>query len=687
MNTRTVFTIFRKEILDMVRDRRTLIAMVAVPVVLYPALFLAASQAIVVQRDRIEAQPSRVALHGPAVSITAAWLDQSGEIEIIASTDPERELLAGFLDAVVTAPESSANALQEGGAMAIEVWFDATESRSAQAAQRVQEALNEARDRLVAERAEAAGLSLDYVNPLDVETENRAPAAKTAGAILGLILPVLMVVMLGVGAFYPAVDLTAGEKERGTFEALLSTPASKLEILTGKFLTVFSLSLCTGLLNLASMLATFALQLGQLEAEFGEMTISFPPHTAITILFALIPLAFFISAMMMSVAVLARSFKEAQNFVTPFFFLITLPPALAAMPGTDLGPITQFLPIANVALLFKELMTASVPAETIFAVLFSTTIYALLGLLAATWIFQREDVILSQERGIPLTINRRHFKRMDLPTPGLALLLYVFCLLLLFYVGSYAQSRNIFVGLLITQWLLLLLPTLAVLLYVRVNIRTALALRLPPAKSWPPFLLLMPAWMVLIIQFGVWHNEILPVPEEMERYMRSLFDPSATGLGLPAMLLILALTPAICEEALFRGAMLSGLRQRLAPWAAVLVTGLLFGLFHLSIFRILPTALSGVLLGYLVLRGRSLLPGVAGHFIINASAVLILAEALPDSLLYFFIEQDVEQQGFPWWVLAPACAVFAVSAAWYHRVCRPAAGPEGVVDDTAPARE
>ncbi len=175
-----------------------------------------------------------------------------------------------------------------------------------------------------------------------------------------MILPLIMVLMIAVGAFYPAVDLTAGEKERGTFETLLSTPTSKIEIVAGKFLTVFALAMTTGILNLASMAATFILLASQIQPLLGgqiNFEVHLPFQAFFIILFVMVPLAFFISAVMMSVAVMTRSFKEAQNYVTPVFMAIMLPGVFAGMPGAELTAANQFIPIYNVVLLFKDLMT------------------------------------------------------------------------------------------------------------------------------------------------------------------------------------------------------------------------------------------------------------------------------------------------------------------------------------------
>jgi len=406
---RRVRTIFFKELLDTFRDRRTLIAMIGVPVVLYPTLFIAATQVTLLQQSRMEAQASRVAVTGPGAGRVAGWLEEDESIRVVETETPGDALAAGRVDLHARVEAGFDAAIDGSGTAKVVLEFDAAEARSREALNRVVDVLHEARDRLIARRISGAGLPETFAKPLSFESENVAPPEKSTGSMLGSILPLVIVVMLGVGAFYPAVDLTAGEKERGTFETLLSTPATKLEIVSGKFLAVWTLSMLTGLLNLASMTATFLFQLSQIAASMEDRlpAIEIPPQTLGLVFLMLIPLALFISAAMMAVALLARSFREAQNYVSPFFLAIVLPASAAAFPGAQLSPSTQFIPIANVSLLFRDLLIGKMAAEMAVFVFLSTAVYAMLALLLAAWMFQREEVVLASGSGAALSLNRR----------------------------------------------------------------------------------------------------------------------------------------------------------------------------------------------------------------------------------------------------------------------------------------
>ncbi|MDX9974905.1 MAG: ABC transporter permease subunit/CPBP intramembrane protease [FCB group bacterium] len=658
MNIRRILIIFSKELRDMLRDRRTLIAMIGMPIVLYPLLFIFGSQAAIMHQDKLDRTPSRIAFAPGTDPAVAGWFDTDPKFEVLKSLGAADDLYSGRVDAIVESPADASEALAQDRSVRMEVRFDAAESQSRQAMSRVSKVLGSRNDTLLDERLGAHQLDKGFAKPIEVRSRNMAGAAKTTGALLGTILPMLMVLMLGIGAFYPAIDLTAGEKERGTFETLLSTPTLTSELVYGKFLAVFCLSLLAGLLNLGSLLLTLGFQISQLGAEKLALDISMPPLTVLAILLVLIPLAFFISAVMMTAAMFARTFKEAQNIMTPFLLLILFPAMLAAMPGTELSAGLEFVPIANVALLFKDLMTGKSGVQEVFTVFISTTAYAVLALSAAVWIFKREEMILAEEHSIPFMFNRSGIAPRAVLTPGMALFLFGIVLVLIFYAGTFLQGFNFIGGLLGTQWGLVLAPTLLFLAFTRTRFREALNLRRPSLGALAGTVICGASWVVIVVQLGFWMNRALPVPPELAEAMAELYEGREAGLALLGLIFTAALSPAICEESLFRGAILSAFARRWPAWLAIVVTGLLFGLLHLSVYRMPVTAISGVVLAYLVYRSGSIYTGMLAHFMLNASA-LLAATQFAETLKPY----RIDKVGEPLWVFATALVAFAAGVA------------------------
>ncbi len=654
-----VITIIRKELLEIFRDKRTLIAMVFVPLVLYPVLFIVFSQWMIVQESRQEEKNSKVALFDPCEPTLREWIQADPNIDLIAVEDPCMALMRGELDAVVYCDKNIDTTMKETGTVNVRVAIDKTEDSSRKAGQRLQDILRKRSQELLNTRLGERGLDKSFTEPVRLEITDVAPPEKTTGFLMGQVLPMILVIMVAVGAFYPAVDLTAGEKERGTFETLLSTPTQKVEIVCGKFFTSFILAMLVAFLNLVSMSLTLLFVLAQSAEAFGvggaSLSIEHITLSKALLVFAvLVPLAFFICSVMMSLAIFARSYKEAQNYVSPFYMLVVFPAMMTTLPGLEINEATQLIPIANVALLFKSMLMETVSWELYFGVFISTAVYAMLALVVAVWLFQREDVILSEEKGIPLTIDRSAFEPRTHLTIGMALMMFGVGLLVLFYGGSYFQSRNVIWGMLITQWALLLTPVILVLWFIKIDLRTSLRLQPPAAAAVPATIMVAAGMLVIVSQVMQWQNAFLPTPVELNEQMEKMMGLEDQTVSIWLLLLAFALSPAVCEEIAFRGAILSGIRSRFGDYGAAVIVGVMFGLFHLSVYRIIPTAILGIMITWLVLRSGSIYIGMLAHLLHNGTLILFASKKFPASWQPILSRLD---SGVPlaWFIVA--CAV------------------------------
>ncbi|MBI9017885.1 MAG: CPBP family intramembrane metalloprotease [Phycisphaerae bacterium] len=662
MNTKVILTILKKELLETLRDKRTLIAMIGIPIVLYPLLFLGVAQVAVHEQVKLQKQNSRVALVGDSSEIIKGWLAETEKVEIVETESAEQDLKNGDVDVIVKIESDIDETLLDNKTVAIKLDYDNTVPRSQKATNRLGKAIREKSAELLNQRLEKQGLDKEFSQPLRTEVNDIAPPAKTTGSMLGRILPMLMIIMLGVGAFYPAVDLTAGEKERGTFETLLSTPAAKSEIVCGKFLAVFVLAMITAMLNLASMGLTISSQVSMMAGAEGQgvggldissLQISF--GNIMVFFIVLLPLAFFICSVMMGIAMLARNFKEAQNYINPFYMMIVLPAMYASMPGVELNATTQLIPITNVALLFKKMLIGEFVAQEVIMVLLSTVFFAALALVGAVAIFQREDVILSQEKGMPFTLNRKAFVPSLRPTMGLSFAMFPIAMLLSFYVGQYLQTCDFVSGVILTQYGLYAGLPIAILIYIKVNVKETLSLKMPKVSDVivVPFIAL--ASIVLVNLYAGLQGKFIEVPEAFEEMMQVIFDKHNLGV----LIFVVAVTPAICEEILARGIIMAGLKGRMPDWATILLVGMMFGAMHMVISNIIPTALLGMVIAYLVLRTGSIFVGMLFHFINNGFSVLAEKKALPEGLM-IFLENIEKSQGGMVLLVGVAVIVFVV---------------------------
>ncbi len=697
MNYKIITTILRKELLETLRDRRTLFAMIGVPIILYPALFIGMTQFTLIQQGKLSSQKSKVAVIGENYSEFQEWLENyQPENEDDNNDEISKKLEYVSLENDITnriqnnlSDNSSINTILKEykiDSIAIinkadddkedsnsrftnliaHIKYDNTIPSSDQGRKRLIRLINLYGKQLKKERLNEIGISSNDIQPLTIQAIDIAPPEKTAGSILGRILPMLMIINLALGAFYPALDQTAGEKERGTFETLLSTPARKTEIVTGKFLAIFSLALITAVLSLTSMGLTMVTQIGQMANAAGAGTdnplaaIQISASTIVIMFLILIPLAFFICSVMMSIALFARNFREAQHYVTPFYLAITMPAIVASFPTVELTKITMLLPILNVALLFKELLIGNFALDLITGVFISTAGWATLALTISVKLFQSEQLILNQEKGLPITLKRNLIKPSDKPEVGMSLGLFALCLLTLFYCGTYFQSKGMISGIIITEWVFVFVPVLLILWFYKINLKQTLSLKLP--KFYEPILaiLLIIGANIVVMRLGIEQSKYIPMPEALSKLAETMMSNDKSWLETIKLLFAIAFSAAVCEEILFRGAVFSGLNKPGKGLMAITVTAALFAIMHMSIYRLMPTFLLGMVLGYLTWRTGSIFNSMLAHLVNNSIPVLLFTGKLPALKIWldqFEGDNPAEIKPVPIWLIAAAVGI------------------------------
>jgi sodium transport system permease protein len=209
-----------------------------------------------------------------------------------------------------------------------------------------------------------------------------------------------MIIMVAMGCFFPAVDATAGERERCTWETLMTTSVPRLAIVVSKYLYVASMGATAGLLNLAAMILSMGPVMAPLLRDRGDLFEFELPLAAFPIMAAgAVLLALFAAAGMMTLAVFARTFKEGQSLATPFYLILFLPVLLLQSPDLRLTPAIACVPVANVMLVFREAVQGHFdpPLIGLSFLVEAVTVFICLGLAAAVWRF--EDVVVGAHDG------------------------------------------------------------------------------------------------------------------------------------------------------------------------------------------------------------------------------------------------------------------------------------------------
>jgi sodium transport system permease protein len=681
MSWSNVKLIYLRELRDQLRDRRTLFTIAILPLLLYPLLGMSVFQV----QQFLKEHPSRVRIVGaenlPSQPPLLARDQFSGEaatadqqrllvLEVMPTahgdetkapaalqTEAEQDIAAGKCDAVVVFPVDFAvrlaqfrrlHAGNEPSAIASTIpepliFLDTASEKSKVARDRVDVVLRNWREKVVAANLRESDVPLAAARPFEVASRDVAGQARARGAIWSKILPFVLMVWALTGAFYPAIDLCAGEKERGTLETLLSSPALRSEIVWGKLLTVMTFSIATALLNLVSMCGTGTFIITQLE-KMGpaamKLELGPPPLLSLVwLVLALVPIAALFSALSLAVAAFARSSKEGQYYLMPLL-MISLPLMMLPMlPTTELDLGFALIPISGLMLLLRSLIEGQYWEAIRYAipVIGVTAACCLLAIRWAVDQFNNESVLFRESERLDLGLWLRHLvrDRLDTPTAGEAILCGVLLLVIRFFSNFVIPVPKGWEQFALTTLVLqiALIATPALLMAIMLTRRPLATLSL----GRPTFLRTVPAAGLLAIclhpamtWLGAGIGYLYPiqpaVADQLEGFTKIIGEQP-----LWQVLLLIALTPAICEELAFRGFILSGLRHMGHKWGAIVLASVFFGLAHGLLQQSLLTCAVGIIIGYVVVKTGSLWPGMLYHFCHNGLS-MIHTRLTPDVL-------------------------------------------------------
>ena len=389
--------IFRKELRDTLRDRRTLIMMIALPLVLVPGLMLAMAYFQASQHEKAQTRVLDVGLiqNGNARSF-ADSLRNRPDLRVHAfdslDTDSARTLVrADSVDAVFVVDPGFDDKVQflEAGEITMIVKSDDQDV----VLRRLRSIVAHYGRGLMQDRLRWLNLSPSVMQTVELREDDVATTQERVGRALGGFLPYVFLLFCYLGAMYPAIDLAAGEKERSTLESLLTSPATRFEILLGKFGVVVLAGLASALITIVGLVVGLQ-QAPELPPDVLETVQSILSLDVIFIqITLLIPLTMFLAAILLSLSIFAKSFKEATSMVSPLAFAVVIPAAIGMTPGLELTFVTSVIPILNVSLATKEVIAGTIRPELLALVYLSLIVLAAIGLLLCSWYFRNERII------------------------------------------------------------------------------------------------------------------------------------------------------------------------------------------------------------------------------------------------------------------------------------------------------
>jgi len=598
--------------------------MIVLPILLYPLLMIGLTR---VTSSRVAALSSRtheIAIEGAGEDLARFLHGYKGEtpddgeaptrawFELIR-TDATEAIESGYAAAGVRVDNDFEDDLEAKRTATLTIVYDNTEERSVAAAGAISKALDAYRDSLLEKRLADPSHLKPFIRERQ-ELSGVGAVSVFASKVLGL----LVVLMTLTACFYPAVDLAAGEKERGTLETLLVSPVDRSQLVLGKYLAVVTVAIGAAVLNLAAMALTFSQLALALPGANGSQGMQIGAGQIGAMLLLLVPLCALFGAGALALSAFARSYKEGLHYLTPLAALVTPLAVVASLPAIDLDVGLALVPVTGTVLLFRDLLLGHADLGLGAISFASTALFAALLLSLCVRFFQREEVLFRPVGIGGLRSLRDEARRRGHPTAGEAFLLFTVALSLLWFViPLFATSM---IGSTIAlQLLVILAPVVVYAAVMGYRRREVFPLARASGRTWTATALFVLAGFAIAARAAAW---LVNVDPEEAQALEKMFQPF---LELPfvAQLALIALLPAICEETFFRGFVLRGLRTEFSPWLAAAIGGLMFGAMHLSLAKMPGTTLLGLLFGIVVIRSGSILPVMVGHFVHNALALLV----------------------------------------------------------------
>ncbi len=669
-------TLYRYELRMLLRDWRTVVFSVLVPVLLMPLLFYASVWSQRAMERRQAETTYRWAASGPESELVRRLVADGEELlaqedrgdedqgqrewltlEEVATGDPAAAFDAGEIEvyvearsAVTVAAAAESPVAEELAVPRLRLVYRSNQEASATAAGELGRLLDAGRRQqrrgLLAARGFPVGIeSVAVLEPRDVAT-----AEQRTGALLGRFATLFVLLLLVTGGSIVAADTLAGEKERGTLETLLTTAISRVELVAAKMSVIATVGVVIAVIQLLNLL--FYVGFGVIEVP-ASFAVDVPPWKLLLLLFLLLPLAALVSSTLLLASGLAKTYKEFQVTFLPVLLLLLLPAAAAVLPGIELASAVVLVPIANLSVAVREVLIGEVDV-LMLAIAW--------GVSAAAAVFAARFTLeaLKTERLITAAeLDRGELLGGPELFPRRVLRWFAVMWVAIFLAASYLSGDpSLHVQLLINLVVVMLGASLLMIRRYRLDVREALALRPVRPVVWLAVVLGAPSFFLTGVGLARLSGALFPLPERMLEEFSRILVPAETPLW--ELLLLIAVLPGIIEEITFRGVLLHGLRRRFRPVVLCLVVAVIFGLFHMDLVRLLPTTVIGLALGALTLLTGSLYPAMAWHALNNASAILAERAGLP------LAELD------PWvYVAATAAAGLAFALLWRYRTPYP----------------
>ena len=391
-----IVSIFKKELIDVLRDRRTLMFMVVIPILITPLLVIGSIKFQEYQNKKSEEKILKIAyINESEDNLIKQLLSDQKAVNIIEGVQLdsiESYIKSDSLQGGLYLGKGFLKKIKTNSSGDVKIYYKSSDLMS-KSKKRMQAALDIYKEKIIAERLKQLNVDGQILEPITITNIDMATAKETLGKAIGGFIPYVLVMFIFLGAMYPAIDLGAGEKERGSLETLLSSPATKFEITMGKLLVVSLTGIVSGLVSVLGISSSLFF-IDKIPAQMQETILELiNPFMISSIIILMIPIAIFFASMLLSISFYARSFKEAQSLMGPLNMVIIVPLFLSLGPGMEMDHATALMPLINVGLLTKEILAGSVELIYFIETLFSLLFCAAIGIWFSVFWFKKENTI------------------------------------------------------------------------------------------------------------------------------------------------------------------------------------------------------------------------------------------------------------------------------------------------------
>ncbi|WAM36376.1 ABC transporter permease [Caldicellulosiruptor acetigenus] len=396
INFKHVWIVLKKELKDAFRDRKALLVNIILPMLFIPVIFIIAS---VAAKSAYEVKPEKthICVIGKENSKQIVLMLEKSEFQIVDVDNPKKQLQDGKIKAILVIPKDFENSLLQEKQTSIQILTNEADMKSSNVGNILSNMINEYSKQIVKQRLVSKNLDPSIIEPIVIKKENVAPPKKQSATFLAFLIPMFLTLWAALGGMNAAIDITAGEKERGTLEPLLTTAATRTSIVTGKYLAVSIMALLAGLSSLIGVIVSFvllptALGEGFKNTPFSGYSVS--PITVLIMLLVVILTAIIFAAIEVAIAAYARSFKEGQTYLSPISIIVVIPPYLTMYKMPNELTNTYFvLPLVNAISVLKELIYDIVNLEHLGLFIISSLVYIIISIKFAARMFENEKVL------------------------------------------------------------------------------------------------------------------------------------------------------------------------------------------------------------------------------------------------------------------------------------------------------